>query len=72
MADSNGPVFMPNTRTMQQMARYDYERYKEDVQDGKSVTSPLILRIDGGKISTLVKGRMLQSDQIQGLVFLPV
>lgn len=38
---------------MQQMARYDFERYEEDVRDGKSVTRPLILRVDRGKLSTL-------------------
>ncbi|KAJ5921103.1 hypothetical protein N7466_009429 [Penicillium verhagenii] len=47
---SNGPVFMPNTRTMQQMLRFDFERYEEDVEDGKSVICPLILRINRGTI----------------------
>lgn len=53
---------MPNTRTMQQMVRYDFERYEEDVQDGKSVTPPLILRIDRGKLSTFVN-----NDEYSGL-----
>lgn len=39
---------MPNTRTMQQMARFDFDRYVEDMQDGKSVIAPQILRLDKG------------------------
>lgn len=45
---------MPNTRTMQQMARFDFDRYVEDVQDGKSVTAPQILRLDKGNSSLLL------------------
>lgn len=56
-ADSNGPVFMPNTRTMQQMLRYDFKRYEEDVEDGKSVICPLILHIDRGKLFKFGNGQ---------------
>ncbi|KAJ5718819.1 uncharacterized protein N7483_009901 [Penicillium malachiteum] len=45
---SNGPVFMPNTRTMQQMLRFDFERYEEAIEDGKSLVCPVILHIEAG------------------------
>ncbi|KAJ5902607.1 hypothetical protein N7495_003135 [Penicillium taxi] len=45
---SNGPVFMPNTRLMQQMLRFDYDRYLDDVADGKCVLDPVVVRIERG------------------------
>ncbi|KAJ5316805.1 hypothetical protein PENANT_c016G01096 [Penicillium antarcticum] len=45
---SNGPIFMPNSRLMQQMLRFDLERYQEDVNDGKCVLDPSVISIERG------------------------
>ncbi|OGE49285.1 hypothetical protein PENARI_c022G04929 [Penicillium arizonense] len=45
---SNGPVFMPNSRLMQQMLKFDFERYQEDIDDGKSILDPTVLCIQRG------------------------
>lgn len=46
--DSNGPIFMPNSRLMQQMLRFDFERYQEDIGDGKSLMDPTVICIPRG------------------------
>ncbi|KAJ5782102.1 hypothetical protein N7457_003876 [Penicillium paradoxum] len=45
---SNGPIFMPNSRLMQQMLRFDFERYQEDIGDGKSLLDPTVICIQRG------------------------
>ncbi|KAJ5457519.1 hypothetical protein N7475_008907 [Penicillium sp. IBT 31633x] len=45
---SNGPIFMPNSRLMQQMLRFDFERYQEDIGDGKSLMDPTVICIPRG------------------------
>ena len=41
---------MPNTFTMQEIIRTEFDQYLEDLESGKSVKSPLILSISKGKI----------------------
>ncbi|KAJ6140217.1 hypothetical protein N7471_006703 [Penicillium samsonianum] len=45
---SNGPVFMPNSRLMQQMLRFDFERYQEEIGDGKSLMDPTVICVPRG------------------------
>ncbi|OQE35221.1 hypothetical protein PENCOP_c014G04119 [Penicillium coprophilum] len=45
---SNGPIFMPNSRLMQQMLRFDFERYLEEIGDGKSVLDPTVICVPRG------------------------
>ncbi|KAJ5177397.1 uncharacterized protein N7500_000096 [Penicillium coprophilum] len=45
---SNGPIFMPNSRLMQQMLRFDFERYLEEIGDGKSVLDPTVFCVPRG------------------------
>jgi hypothetical protein len=40
---------MPNTYTMQEIARQNYDYYNELVEEGKDVESPLIFLIPQGK-----------------------
>jgi hypothetical protein len=47
-SDSNGPIFMPNSRLMQQMLRFDFERYQEEIGDGKSLLDPSVVCIQRG------------------------
>lgn len=48
--DSNGPIFMPNSRLMQQMLRFDFERYQEEIGDGKCPMDPTVICIPRGVI----------------------
>jgi hypothetical protein len=50
--DSNGPIFMPNTRLMQQMLKFDFERYQEEVADGKCAMDPSVVCIQKGIIAS--------------------
>ncbi|CAI7663656.1 unnamed protein product [Penicillium palitans] len=45
---SNGPIFMPNSRLMQQMLRFDFDRYQEEIGDGKALTDPTVICIPRG------------------------
>ncbi|KAJ5558046.1 hypothetical protein N7535_009536 [Penicillium sp. DV-2018c] len=45
---SNGPIFMPNTRLMQQMLRFDFERYQEEIGDGKALMDPCVICVPRG------------------------
>ncbi|KAG0153001.1 hypothetical protein Pdw03_7680 [Penicillium digitatum] len=45
---SNGPIFMPNSRLMQQMLRFDFERYQEEIGDGKCPMDPTVICIPRG------------------------
>jgi hypothetical protein len=42
---------MPNSRLMQQMLKFDFERYQEDIDDGKSILDPTVLCIQRGIIA---------------------
>ena len=43
---------MPNTRLMQQMLKFDFERYQEDINDGKSILDPTVVCIQRGIIAS--------------------
>lgn len=43
---------MPNSRLMQQMLRFDFERYQEDINDGKSILDPTVVCIQRGIIAS--------------------
>ncbi|KAJ6185110.1 hypothetical protein N7519_006411 [Penicillium mononematosum] len=45
---SNGPIFMPNSRLMQQMLRFDFERYQEEIADGKCLMDPTVICVPRG------------------------
>ncbi|KXG51850.1 uncharacterized protein PGRI_092430 [Penicillium griseofulvum] len=45
---SNGPIFMPNSRLMQQMLRFDFDRYQEEIGDGKSLLDPTVICVPRG------------------------
>ncbi|KAJ5776434.1 uncharacterized protein N7511_001445 [Penicillium nucicola] len=45
---SNGPIFMPNSRLMQQMLRFDLEHYQEGIDDGKCPLDPSVVCIERG------------------------
>ncbi|KAF4765633.1 hypothetical protein N7455_004133 [Penicillium solitum] len=45
---SNGPIFMPNSRLMQQMLRFDFDRYQEEIGDGKALMDPTVICIPRG------------------------
>lgn len=45
---SNGPVFMPNSRLMQQMLRFDFDRYQEEISDGKALLDPTVICVPRG------------------------
>lgn len=47
-SDSNGPIFMPNSRLMQQMLRFDFDRYQEEIGDGKALMDPTVICIPRG------------------------
>jgi hypothetical protein len=43
---------MPNSRLMQQMLKFDFERYQEDINDGKSILDPTVVCIQRGIIAS--------------------
>ncbi|CAI7595954.1 unnamed protein product [Penicillium glandicola] len=45
---SNGPIFMPNSRLMQQMLRFDFDRYQEEIGDGKCLMDPTVICVPRG------------------------
>ncbi|KAJ5612037.1 hypothetical protein N7510_005231 [Penicillium lagena] len=45
---SNGPIFMPNSRLMQQILQFDFSNYQEDVDDGKPMLNPTVICIQRG------------------------
>ncbi|OQD62337.1 hypothetical protein PENPOL_c012G10229 [Penicillium polonicum] len=45
---SNGPIFMPNSRLMQQMLRFDFDRYQEEIGDGKALLDPTVICVPRG------------------------
>ncbi|KAJ9488770.1 hypothetical protein VN97_g4526 [Penicillium thymicola] len=45
---SNGPIFMPNSRLMQQMLRFDFDRYQEEISDGKALLDPTVICVPRG------------------------
>ncbi|KAJ5951709.1 uncharacterized protein N7479_010122 [Penicillium vulpinum] len=45
---SNGPIFMPNSRLMQQMLRFDFARYQEEIDDGKCLLDPTVICVPRG------------------------
>ncbi|KAJ5457230.1 hypothetical protein N7530_012504 [Penicillium desertorum] len=50
---SNGPIFMPNSRLMQQMLRFDFERYQEEVADGKCLMDPTVICVPRGMMFSM-------------------
>jgi hypothetical protein len=42
---------MPNSRLLQQMLKFDFERYQEDINDGKSILDPTVVCIQRGIIA---------------------
>ncbi|CAI7616503.1 unnamed protein product [Penicillium manginii] len=47
---SNGPIFMPNSRLMQQILQFDFSHYQEGVDDGKPMLDPTVICIQKGTI----------------------
>lgn len=39
---------MPNSRLMQQMLRFDFDRYQEEIGDGKALMDPTVICIPRG------------------------
>jgi hypothetical protein len=54
LLDSNGPIFMPNSRLLQQMLRFDFGSYQEEVADGKVSLDPTVLCVPRGMIKKQV------------------
>ncbi|KAJ5684031.1 uncharacterized protein N7477_000376 [Penicillium maclennaniae] len=54
---SNGPIFMPNSRLLQQMLRFDFKSYQEEVSDGKVSLDPTVICIPRG--TTIPAGLVL-------------
>ena len=54
MSDSNGPIFMPNSRLMQQMLRFDFDRYQEEISDGKALMDPTVICIPRGMVFSML------------------
>lgn len=46
--DSNGPIFMPNSRLLQQMLRFDFDHYQEETSDGKCPMDPSVICVEKG------------------------
>ncbi|CAG7950233.1 unnamed protein product [Penicillium olsonii] len=45
---SNGPIFMPNSRLLQQMLKFDFAHYQEETSDGKCPLDPSVICVQKG------------------------
>ncbi|KAJ5876236.1 uncharacterized protein N7529_001820 [Penicillium soppii] len=45
---SNGPIFMPNSRLLQQMLKFDFDHYQEETNDGKCPMDPSVICVERG------------------------
>lgn len=45
---------MPNSRLMQQMLRFDFDRYQEEISDGKALMDPTVICIPRGMVFSML------------------